>query len=100
MKVTFFTRDYANISGGHNTWLSRFLPNLRLRGIESRVLCFQLSPEDEFPTVRSLRQAGFGCTTVSEEEIRYTRQRVRWIFERVREEQPDGFVVKAFDPAA
>jgi hypothetical protein len=63
MKVTFVTRDYANVSGGHNTWLCRFLPNLRRRGIESRVLCFHLSPEEEFPTVRSLRQAGFSCIT-------------------------------------
>jgi hypothetical protein len=75
MKVTFCTRDYADVSGGHNTWLCRFLPYLRRRGIESRVLCFPLSPEKEFPTVRSLRQAGFSCTTVSEEEMKYTEQR-------------------------
>jgi hypothetical protein len=49
MKVTFCARDYANVSGGHNTWLCRFLPSLRRRGIESRVLCFHLSPEEEFP---------------------------------------------------
>jgi colanic acid/amylovoran biosynthesis glycosyltransferase len=96
----FFTRDYANISGGHNTWLSRFLPNLRLRGIESRVLCFHLSPEDEFPTVCSLRQAGFSCATVFEKEIKYTKQRVRWIFERLAEDPPDVFVINAVYPAA
>src|SRR5215471_15348763 len=53
MKVTFFTRDYANVSGGHNTWLCRFLPDLRRRGVESRLLCFHLSPQEEFPTARS-----------------------------------------------
>ncbi len=100
MKVTFFTREYANVSGGHNTWLCRFLPNLRRRGIESQVLCFHLSPGEEFPTVRSLRQAGFSCTTVSEEEIKYTKQRVRWIFDRLTEDPPDVFVVNAVYPAA
>src|SRR5215831_20318782 len=91
----FFTRDYANVSGGHNTWLCRFLPDLRRRGVESRVLCFHLSPQEEFPTARSLRQAGFSCTTVSEEELKYTKQRVRWIFDRLTEDPPDVFVVNA-----
>jgi colanic acid/amylovoran biosynthesis glycosyltransferase len=100
MKVTFCTRDYANVSGGHNTWLWRFLPSLRRRGIESRVLCFHLSPEEEFSTVRSLRQAGFSCTTVSEEEMKYTEQRVRWIFDRLAEDPPDVFVSSAVYPAA
>jgi hypothetical protein len=100
MKVTFCTRDYANVSGGHNTWLCRFLPSLRRHGIESRVLCFHLSPEEEFPTARSLRQAGFSCTTVSEKEIKYTEQRVRWIFDRLTEDPPDVFVINAVYPAA
>lgn len=76
MKVTFCTRDYAKLSGGHNTWLCRF------------------------PTVRSLRQAGFSCTTVSEKEIKYTEQRVRWIFNRLMEDPPDVFVINAVYPAA
>jgi colanic acid/amylovoran biosynthesis glycosyltransferase len=100
MKVTFCTRDYSNLSGGHNTWLCRFLPNLRRRGIESQVLSFALSPEEEFPTVRSLRQAGFICTTVSEEEMKYTEQRVRWIAERLAEDPPDVLVFNAVIPAA
>jgi len=100
MKVTFFTWDYANVSGGHNTWLCRFLPTLRQRGIDARVLCFQLSPRDEFPTARSLRRAGFSCTTVSEQEIKYTKQRVRWIFDRLAEDPPDVFVINAVYPAA
>src|SRR5215813_12015525 len=99
MRLTFFTRDYANVSGGHNTWLCRFLPNLRQRGIESWVLCFQLSPADEFPTARSLRQAGFNCAT-PEREIKYTKQRVRWIFDRLTEDPPDVFVINAVYPAA
>ena len=100
MKVTFCTRDYANVSGGHNTWLCHFLPYLRRRGIESRVLCFPLSPEEEFPTVRSLRQAGFSCTTVSEEEMKYTEQRVCWILEQLADDPPDVFVSSAVVPAA
>ena len=58
------------------------------------------SSEEEFPTVRSLRQAGFSCTTVSEEEIKYTKQRVRWIFDRLTEDPPDVFVINAVYPAA
>jgi len=99
MKVTFCTRDYANVSGGHNTWLCRFLPTLRERGLESRVLCFQ-SSQEEFPTGRSLRQAGFSCTTVSESELKYTKQRMRWIFARLQEDPPDVFVINAVYPAA
>src|SRR5262249_6835133 len=67
---------------------------------ESRVLCCQLSPADEFPTARSLRQAGFNCTTVSEQEIKYTKQRVRWIFDWLAEDPPDVFVANAVSPAA
>ena len=100
MKVTFCTRDYASVSGGHNTWLCRFLPDLRRRGIESRVLCFHSSSKEEFPTARSLRQAGFSCATVSEEEIKYTEQRVRWILDRLAEDPPDVFVSSAVYPAA
>jgi glycosyltransferase involved in cell wall biosynthesis len=100
MKVTFLTRDYANVSGGHNTWLCRFLPDLRKRGIALRVLCFHLTPEEELPTARSLRQAGFSCASVSEEELKYTKQRVRWIFDRLAEDPPDVFVVNAVYPAA
>jgi glycosyltransferase involved in cell wall biosynthesis len=98
MRVTFFTRVFANVSGGHNTWLCRFLPILRQRGIDARVLCFESTPG--LPTARSLRQAGFNCATVSEREIKYTKQRVRWIFDRLAEDPPDVFVVNAVYPAA
>src|SRR5215472_7143757 len=98
MRLTFFTRDYANVSGGHNTWLCRFLPILRQRGIDARVLCFESTPG--LPTARSLPQAGFNCATVSEREIKYTKQRVRWIFDRLAEDPPDVFVVNAVYPAA
>jgi len=100
MKVVFCTREYAELSGGHNTWLGRFLPYLHRHGIEPRVLCFPLTADKEFPTVRSLRQAGLSCQTVSEEEAEYTEQRVRWILERVSEDPPDVFVANAVIPAA
>jgi colanic acid/amylovoran biosynthesis glycosyltransferase len=100
MKVTFCTRNYASLSGGHNTWLCRFLPYLRRCGIESRVLCFTLLPDEDCPTVHSLREAGFSCTTVSEEEIKHTEQRVRWILEQLAEDPPDVFVANAVIPAA
>ena len=100
MKVTFCTRETDPLSGGQNTWLSHFLPVLRHRGIEPRLLCFSLSPEEEFPTIRSLRQAGFSCTTVSWEEKKHTEQRVRWLLERLAEDPPDVFVANMVIPAA
>jgi colanic acid/amylovoran biosynthesis glycosyltransferase len=100
MKVTFCTREYDNLSGGQNTWLCRFVPDLRQRGIEARVLCFTLSREGELPTVRLLRQAGIDCTTSSDEEKKYTEQRVRWVLERLAEDPPDAFVANMVIPAA
>jgi len=100
MKVTFCTREYGNLSGGQNTWLCRFVPNLRRRGIDSRVLCFNLSREEELPTVRSLRQAGINCTTSSDKEKKYTEQRIRWLLERLAEDPPDVFVSNMVIPAA
>src|SRR5215470_7952154 len=100
MKITFCTREYDNLSGGQNTWLVRFLSSLDRRGVELRVLCFTRSDEKELPTVRSLRQAGINCTTVSQEENRYTEQQVRWLLERLAEDPPDVFVPNMVIPAA
>ncbi|PYJ71561.1 MAG: glycosyl transferase family 1 [Verrucomicrobia bacterium] len=100
MKVTFCTRESDNLSGGQNTWLCRFVPELNRRGIESRVLCFTLSREKELPTVRSLRQAGIDCTTSSDEKKKYTEQRVQWILEQLAEDPPDVFVSNMVIPAA
>src|SRR5262249_27523166 len=92
------TRDYANVSGGHNTWLCRFLPLLRQRGIDARVLCFESTPG--LPTARSLHQAGFACATASEQELQDTKQRVRWILDRLTEHPLDIYVINAVSPAA
>ncbi len=100
MKITFCTREYDNLSGGQNTWLCRFLPNLRRCGVELQVLCFTLSREEELPTIRSLRQAGIGCTTCSDEEKPYTEQRVRWLLEQLAKDPPDVFVPNMVIPAA
>jgi colanic acid/amylovoran biosynthesis glycosyltransferase len=100
MKVTFCTRESSNLSGGQNTWLCHFLPELRRLGIEPRVICFALSSEEEFSTVRSLRQAGISCTTLSDEENKYTEQAVRWLLERLAENPPDVFVSNMVIPAA
>src|SRR4030095_2920150 len=100
MKITFCTREDDNVSGGQNTWLCRLLPDLRRRAIDPRVLCFTLSSEEELPTVRSLRQAGISCTTVSQEEYKYTEQRVRWILERLAQDLPDAFVGDIVSSAA
>jgi glycosyltransferase involved in cell wall biosynthesis len=63
------------------------------------VLCFHTSAEKEFPMIRSLRGLGFSCATAREEE-KYTKQRVRWIFEQLIEDPPDIFVINAVYPAA
>src|SRR5689334_19536057 len=100
MKVVFCTRESDNVSGGQNTWLCRLLPDLRRRGIESRVLCFTASGEEQLPTVRSLRQSGISCTTVSQEKYRYTEQQVRWILEQLAKDPSDVFVANMVIPAA
>src|SRR5438105_751078 len=100
MKVTFCTREDDDLSGGQNTWLCRFVPELKPRGIESRVLCFTLSAEKELPTVRSLRQAGIDCAISSDKEKKYTEQRVHWILEQLAEDPPDVFVSNMVIPAA
>jgi colanic acid/amylovoran biosynthesis glycosyltransferase len=100
MKIVFCTRDSGFLSGGHNTWLTGFLPDLRRRGIEARVLCFTLSHREPIPTVSPLREAGFSFTIFSEEEKKYTEQRVHWILERLAEDPPDVFVSNAVIPAA
>jgi colanic acid/amylovoran biosynthesis glycosyltransferase len=100
MKVTICTRESSNLSGGQNTWLCNFLPELRRLGIEPRVLCFSLSPETEFSTVLSLREVGISCTTCFDKEKRYTEQRVRWLLEQLAEDPPDVFVANMVIPAA
>src|SRR2546426_9519491 len=100
MKVTFCTREYDDLSGGQNTWLCHFLPDLHRRGIESRVLCFTLPHEEELPTVRSLRQAGINCTTSSDAEKRYMEQLDRWLLEELAEKPPDVVVSIIVVPAA
>ncbi len=100
MKVTFCTREYDDLSGGQNTWLSRFVPELKRRGIKSRVLCFTLSAEKELPTVRSLRTAGIECAISSDKEKRYTEQRIQWILEQVAANPTDVFVANMVIPAA
>ena len=100
MKVIFCTREDDDLSGGQNTWLCRFVPELKRRGIESRVLCFTLSAEKELPTVRSLRQAGIDCAISCDKEKKYTEQRVQWILEQLAEDPPDVFVSNMVIPAA
>jgi len=98
LKVTFFAYDYADVSGGHNTWLTRFLPILRQRDIDVRVLCCEATPG--LPAARALLGAGFPCAVMQEHECKYTKQRVRWILARLLEHEPDIFVINAVYPAA
>jgi glycosyltransferase involved in cell wall biosynthesis len=68
--------------------------------MEPRVLCLTLSREQELPTVRSLRQSGINCTTVSQEKKKYTEQQIRWLLEQLAEDPPDVFVSNMVIPAA
>lgn len=99
MKVTFCTREDDELSGGQNTWLSRFLPELERLGIESRVLCLSSSRE-ELPTIHSLRETGIDCALTCDKDKRYTEQRVRWILEQLVTDPPDVFVSNMVLPEA
>ena len=100
MKVVFCIREDSDLSGGQNTWLCRFLPSLRRRGAELRVLCFTLSNGKTLPTIRSLREAGINSTTVADEQTPYTEQRIRWLLAQLAEDPPDVFVPNMVIPAA
>jgi len=76
------------------------MPDLRRRGIKTRVLYFTFWREGELPTARALHQAGINYTTSSDEEKKYTEQRVRWLMERLAEDPPDVFVSNMVIPAA
>jgi len=77
-----------------------FLPDLRRLGIESRVLFFTSSHEKNFQPFVHFRQAGVKCTTSSDEEKRYTEQRVRWLLEQLAETRLSVFVSNMVVPAA
>lgn len=97
MKVTFCAYDKPNYVGGPNAWLHRILPELRRRGVRSRVLFITLgAPPEECPTVSLLRQQGFDCPAVWP---KYTQDRVHWILKRLAENPPDVFVPNLMVPA-
>lgn len=98
MKVTFCAYDNFNYVGGPNVWLKRLLPDLRKRGIESRILFITHgSPPENCPTINALRVQGFDCPAVI--WPRYTEQRMRWIIKRLVEDPPDIFVPNLMVPA-
>jgi colanic acid/amylovoran biosynthesis glycosyltransferase len=91
MKVTFCSYNVRNHVAGPDAWLRRLLPELRRRGIDSELLLITDSPADDCPTVHWARDNGFGCS--STRRPRYTEDGVRWFLKKVRESQPDVFVV-------
>ena len=99
MKVVFCTREYDELSGGQNTWLCHFLPDLRQRGVEVKVLCFTLS-EKIYSTVFSFRKSGISCTTCSEKENVTTEDKIHWLLEQLLDDPPDVFVINMVIPAA
>src|SRR5262249_15805969 len=99
VKVVFCTREYDELSGGQNTWLCHFLPDLRQRGVDVKTLCF--TPSDTiYSTVLSLRKSGIKCTTCSEKEHVTTECRIRWLLDQLSGDPPDVFVINMVVPAA
>lgn len=98
MKITFCSYDWPGLVGGPNVWLTRLLPELRRRGIQSRVFFFTYhgSPST-CPTVLTLRSLGFDCPAINTPV--YMEDRVRWILTQVNGDPPDVLVVNHVVPA-
>jgi colanic acid/amylovoran biosynthesis glycosyltransferase len=97
MKVTFCAYDRANYIGGPNVWLRRLLPELRLRGVHSRVLFITVDNPAQCPNLQALIAQGFDVQVIT--GLRYTEDRVLWILEKVSENPPDVFVPNLMVPA-
>ena len=99
VKVVFCTRESDELSGGQNTWLCHFLPDLRRRGVDVKALCFTSSAMI-YSTVLSLRKSGIGCITCSEKEYVSTELRIQWLLDQLSGDPPDVFVINMVVPAA
>ncbi|MEM8781023.1 MAG: glycosyltransferase family 4 protein [Cyanobacteria bacterium P01_G01_bin.49] len=97
MKVTFCASDFPNQVGGPYAWLPRLLPDLRARSIEPRVLFFSGGKIKKCQSIQQVKQQGFPHEVSTTN--RYTRQRVRWILEKLSEDPPDVFIPNLLVPA-
>jgi glycosyltransferase involved in cell wall biosynthesis len=97
MNVTFCAYDRANYVGGPNVWLRRLLPDLRRRGVQSRVLFITVDDPEHCPNLQALIDDGFDVQVRT--GLRYTEDRVLWILNQLAENPPHVFVPNLMVPA-
>jgi glycosyltransferase involved in cell wall biosynthesis len=97
MRMTFCTTDGANAFNGINAWLLQFLPSLRARGHDARVLLFPWSRPEQCTTYPLLLRAGVPVDVVY--PPRYTEAAVRACLCHARSFRPDVFVANMVIPA-
>lgn len=97
MRLTFCTTDGANAFNGINAWLIRFLPALRARGHDARVLLFPWSRPEHCTTLPLLRNLGVPVEPIF--PFRDTESAIRAILRHVRRSSPEVFVANMVVPA-
>jgi len=89
LTAAFCAYDSPGNVSGPNVWLLRLLPELRSRGVQSRVLVFSLEPSDS-PTVELLRAAGIPVDVFKFKSS--TKAKIKWILEQCEIHPVDVFV--------
>ena len=97
MRLVFCTTDGWNAFNGINAWLLRFLPALRTRGHDARVLLFPWSRPELCTTLPALRAAGVPVDVIY--PPRDTEGTVRNCLQHARSDQPDVFIANMVTPA-
>jgi colanic acid/amylovoran biosynthesis glycosyltransferase len=95
MKAIFCTYDFANYYNGPNSWMRRLLPQLRSRGVETRVLF--IKPAEAGPAFHDLTRQGFNCPHFDWHAT--TQDKINWILEQVAHSPPDVFFANLVVPA-
>ena len=97
VRLTFCTTDGWNAVNGINAWLLRFLPDLRARGHDARVLLFPWSRPRLCTSLPGFRAAGLPVEIVGPRG--YTEGAIRACLRHARSFKPDVFVANMVTPA-